>query len=822
MDTSLLTKLNKEESLNIVIEKLFCDKDLNFNEKIFILTISLDFFKEFEIKKNKIYFELGYYIILKYSFKYGDYRPLYDIAFSIGFYPIINVIEKLNLVEDKGLSDLFAVNAIKRYRYKNVIETSEQLKSREEIASISGNFAYIAPTSYGKSTIMIENIMKFKYDKSVIIVPTKSLLMQTFRNLKSEFENNNVHLKLITHDEMYNEENKFVAVLTQERALRLLSRNGDLYFDSIFIDEAHNMFSGDSRARLLARLVRINYIRKNSFHLSYFSPLIESSENLQVSNAEMKEIKTTRINFNLKEIEIKYFTQENKLKLYNRFLDKFYNLEKNEFIDYFDYIQSEKGDKKLIYLNSPKKIEEFSKDLYEKINIGKIESKEINLIKDQISKFLHPDFYINKLIDKGIIYLHGKVPDFIKDYLEYKFKEIKDLRYISANSVVLEGVNLPIDSMYILDSYGLTKNKLINLVGRINRLNSIFGDLSQENLHKLLSEVTFIECKHATNDHMRKIKDLRTFKVKDKVENYLLEKFNLDKVKDEKKQKIEEILKEEDNLLFMNEKEISEEELLHYKLVEIGISNFFNINLEILRIINNRLKEKFEEEKEIIEDCMKKIHVIFFEDMERFKPEYYKDFEVERLKHKKTMEYYGSFIKNVNFSMKDRVDFLVKYWVEEVGNKKFYIGRTFGEHEYYSENYSEKSNKAYIIPAEKNKVELINLAIIKIKMEEEFLSFKLMKFIEFLYYYKIVNKDQYNIMKYGTSDNEIINYIQLGINRELINVLKKNNIFEDLIFNSSGNIIINPDMKNDFQIKFEKLEDLHKFEITKYIMNYGE
>ena len=97
-----------------------------------------------------------------------------------------------------------------------------------------------------------------------------------------------------------------------------------------------------------------------------------------------------------------------------------------------------------------------------------------------------------------------------------------------------------------------------------------------------------------------------------------------------------------------------------------------------------------------------------------------------------------------------------------------------------------------------------------------------MKFIEFLYYYKIVNKDQYNIMNYGISDNEIINYIQLGINRELINVLKKNNIFEDLIFNSSGNIIINPDMKNDFQIKFEKLEDLHKFEITKYIMNYGE
>jgi hypothetical protein len=30
------------------------------------------------------------------------------------------------------------------------------------------------------------------------------------------------------------------------------------------------------------------------------------------------------------------------------------------------------------------------------------------------------------------------MPDLIKEYLEYKFKEIKELKYIVANSVILE------------------------------------------------------------------------------------------------------------------------------------------------------------------------------------------------------------------------------------------------------------------------------------------------------------------------------------------------------------------------------------------------
>ena len=52
---------------------------------------------------------------------------------------------------------------------------------------------------------------------------------------------------------MYENEIEFISVLTQERALRLLQKNEELYFDTLYIDEAHNLFNKDSRTILLSR-----------------------------------------------------------------------------------------------------------------------------------------------------------------------------------------------------------------------------------------------------------------------------------------------------------------------------------------------------------------------------------------------------------------------------------------------------------------------------------------------------------------------------------------------------------------------------------------
>ena len=67
-----------------------------------------------------------------------------------------------------------------------------------------------------------------------------------------------------------------------------------------------------------------------------------------------------------------------------------------------------------------------------------------------MKKYVHEDFNVIDLIKHGIVYIHGKMPDQIRDYLEYKYKTIKELRYLIANHVILEGINLPIDNLYIM------------------------------------------------------------------------------------------------------------------------------------------------------------------------------------------------------------------------------------------------------------------------------------------------------------------------------------------------------------------------------------
>ena len=61
------------------------------------------------------------------------------------------------------------------------------------------------------------------------------------------------------------------------------------------------------------------------------------------------------------------------------------------------------------------------------------------------------------------------MPDSIKEYLEYKYMQIPEIKFLVANKVVLEGMNFPIDSLFILNGTNLKGKELTNLIGRVNR-----------------------------------------------------------------------------------------------------------------------------------------------------------------------------------------------------------------------------------------------------------------------------------------------------------------------------------------------------------------
>ena len=126
------------------------------------------------------------------------------------------------------------------------------------------------------------------------------------------------------HDEMFDDEEEFIAIFTQERALRLLNRK-NCAFDVLFIDEAHNILNNDSRSILLSRLIAKNKKLNNNQKVIYLSPLIENIQNVRVS-AEQK-ISSHIIEHNLKEPDLFEFKLDGVVRLYNRFLDEFYTLE---------------------------------------------------------------------------------------------------------------------------------------------------------------------------------------------------------------------------------------------------------------------------------------------------------------------------------------------------------------------------------------------------------------------------------------------------------------------------------------------------------------
>lgn len=158
--------------------------------------------------------------------------------------------------------------------------------------------AFIAPTSFGKSSLIVDYIKNLKkHLKIAVIVPTKSLLSQTYKMIRD----NDFDYKILMHDEMYNNESSFIAVFTQERALRLLAKK-DVFFDCLIIDEAHNILNNNLRSILLSRLIKKNKNLNSKTKIIYLTPLINDVDSIKLDNNQ--KITFNNIPFNIKEPEI--------------------------------------------------------------------------------------------------------------------------------------------------------------------------------------------------------------------------------------------------------------------------------------------------------------------------------------------------------------------------------------------------------------------------------------------------------------------------------------------------------------------------------------
>ncbi|MFL0123017.1 hypothetical protein V2611_14600, partial [Tenacibaculum maritimum] len=216
--------------------------------------------------------------------------------------------------------------------------------------------------------------------------------------------------------------------------------------------------------------------------------------------------------------------------------------------------------------------------------------------------------------------------------MEYKFKLIDKLNYIVANNVILEGINLPIDTLYIFSTYRLNGKHLTNLIGRVNRLNNVFkGD--NNNLNMLLPKIHFInnEEYNKSNDMFNKILTLRSRVYKDEIKNPILENFDIKTIKDSdkekqklKREKIKEQQKNE-NFLYEKPKDLSDK--LKQYFIEYGIDDNYKDLNKIIKDVRAFFDSKTHNKKGWKNNkILDKVKEIFIGDLDNIK-----DFEFKRI-----------------------------------------------------------------------------------------------------------------------------------------------------------------------------------------------
>lgn len=821
--TQLTNLRNNSEFKNIYYKLIQGNSDITLEEKKFILLSAILFFNFYNNDNRfKSFFKLAYYIILKYSQLCNDFKPLYDISIQIGFFPICNILVENEKIELDNISSIISHNLVKskfineRERY---IETLEQHNAvRQLLESSSDTLAYIAPTSFGKSSLISTFLLQKKFLKIGIIVPTKSLLMQTFKNIKKL----NLDYKIILHDEMYDNQDKFIGVLTQERATRLINKGG--YFDILFIDEAHKIFeynNDNSRGLILSRLIKINKSKNDKQKIIYLSPLIGNKDNLKLDNIET--IDSYEVKHNLKCEDIFLF-EDNIIRQYDKFTGE-YLPPKNQNISEFSYIKQSSKNKNFLFHYSPNKIEMLANELSEEDIFEDIEiDHEIQKIIDTLQEEVHEDFYINTTIHKGIVYIHAKMPNIIKEYLEYQFSQIDKFKYIIANSVILEGINLPIDNLYIMSTDYQNGKDLVNLIGRVNRLNYVF---QQQNLNKLISNIHFISTKkyQGNNDMKNKIKLLRDHSFSDTIQNPLLSEYNIDELfgkskneleRKEKKQTKDDEIIEKTNYLLKNNNNLTLVQRIKKYFIENNIDDFYT-NLDfVTNFIGQKIVAYKEDTNFISYNLILKVYWIFIKQLEAN----IIDFEIERLKNKKAQSYYKNYLEMTQkLPLKNNIQSTSQYFQEKANSSDPYlfIGTTFGETKRPSNAYkSDEYLRDVYIDLSKysnNNKKMINLAIAKLKIEDDFVSFKLNKLINFLYDFELISKSEYNLNTYGTDNEELISFTKIGLSVNIINKLIEDNQYKNIGLNDSGNL----EIYNDFEKYLENQPELFQFEVGKYL-----
>ncbi len=391
-----------------------------------------------------------------------------------------NIIMNYGLSTDAEFSFKEQINSVKELDfpltdYQRMLW--ESLDNEDDVITI-------APTSAGKTHIIlsfiVNKILKSEGAFGAIIVPTRALISEVsgkvYEIANSIDKKNELEICTIPKDEQFSY--KTIFVMTQERLYELTQR-GDLSFDYLFIDEAHNI-SDQSRGVLLhLTLDRIldsstpqiiismpSEGYKNVFD-SVFNNIPFQKEITRHSpiskiyisvNPLGRNLELSRLNFNSKILIPKKFTGKKLSDI---------------------VIRLGHGQSNIIYRNQTDHCENIAKDISDAINEDDfVITPILEEAANYIESFIHKEFTLANCLRKGVAFHYGPLPSSVRVMIENLVKS-GHINYIACTSTLAEGVNLPAKNLFLKNpirtikgepSQRLDDVKISNITGRAGRM----------------------------------------------------------------------------------------------------------------------------------------------------------------------------------------------------------------------------------------------------------------------------------------------------------------------------------------------------------------
>lgn len=472
-------------------------------------------------EKNEITFNDNYRVLLNYAdlLSLSESQDLQNLAQQIvilisqlfdnneinlvkeSVYKNVSNFASLDLMEKKekhfkGTYEFLRDLEVESHRIDNQIPDSKGAffdTQKKLLKSLNANryYSFSAPTSMGK-TFLIKNFIRNKLksgcnENFVIVVPTRALLSEIANNIIVEFKNYlgiGCH-KVITNTAAVNNNEKFIAVLTPERLYYSLLKQPDITFNYIFIDEAHKISDKDKRSVTYYKILEM--LKGCSETYIYFSSPVIPNPDVYL---ELTDFYTQPQND--AQGQAFRFSPVTQNKIYLNFQDKSYSIINNltnDFVlgGYFDKCFTDRlhsliylGAKKcnLIYVSSANKAIEYALQLSKLLDETqtKFEDKSNNRLEavaKEIEQKIHKDYYLATLIRSGVAFHIGALPAEIRAHVESLLRS-GDIKYCFCTSTLLEGVNVPVDNLFIFDNKkGRSSMSVIdafNLIGRAGRV----------------------------------------------------------------------------------------------------------------------------------------------------------------------------------------------------------------------------------------------------------------------------------------------------------------------------------------------------------------